>query len=420
MSTLWGFGNNGNGALGDGTDYDRSSPVQTIAGGSDWAVVHVGYDGTMALKNDGTLWTWGNGSYGCLGDLQDSDRSSPVMIANGKTWKSIGGANYYYGCSAAIDDNDHLFVWGLNDHGQLGLGDQNNRSSPIQMGGKTWSQVSSSAYSMGAIDTDGKLWMWGDGGYGALGLNSTEDYSSPVQVGADTDWMQIACGYHYTMAIKNDGTLWAWGEGSDGKIGLGNENDYSSPTQVGSDTNWNKVATCNDHSAAIKEDGSLFIWGRNNHGQLGQGNQINTSSPVQVSGTWTDITCGEYHTAAIKNSTLWTWGENSNGQLGDGTEDDKSSPVQTLMNFSGWTSVSAGYATVCLITYSTEVIKSCSSKACTTPAFKCYVGTTSSCTCAKWRLFSAGCTRIQASLGICNGTSSAYVPAITVCNLRLF
>ena len=420
MSTLWGFGNNGNGALGDGTNDSRSSPVQTIAGGSDWAVVHVGYDGTMALKNDGTLWTWGNGSYGCLGDLQDSDRSSPVMIANGKTWKSIGGANYYYGCSAAIDDNDHLFVWGLNDHGQLGLGDQNNRSSPIQMGGKTWSQVSSSAYSMGAIDTDGKLWMWGDGGYGALGLNSTEDYSSPVQVGADTDWMQIACGYHYTMAIKNDGTLWAWGEGNDGKIGLGNENDYSSPTQVGSDTNWNKVATCNDHSAAIKEDGSLFIWGKNNHGQLGQGNQINTSSPVQVSGTWTDITCGEYHTAAIKNSTLWTWGENGDGQLGDGTQDDKFSPVQTLMNFSGWTSVSAGYATVCLITYSTEVIKSCSSKACTTPAFKCYVGTTSSCTCAKWRLFSAGCTRIQASLGICNGTSSAYVPAITVCNLRLF
>ena len=420
MSTLWGFGNNGNGALGDGTNDSRSSPVQTIAGGSDWAVVHVGYDGTMALKNDGTLWTWGNGSYGCLGDLQDSDRSSPVMIANGKTWKSIGGANYYYGCSAAIDDNDHLFVWGLNDHGQLGLGDQNNRSSPIQMGGKTWSQVSSSAYSMGAIDTDGKLWMWGDGGYGALGLNSTEDYSSPVQVGADTDWMQIACGYHYTMAIKNDGTLWAWGEGNDGKIGLGNENDYSSPTQVGSDTNWNKVATCNDHSAAIKEDGSLFIWGKNNHGQLGQGNQINTSSPVQVSGTWTDITCGEYHTAAIINSTLWTWGENGDGQLGDGTQDDKFSPVQTLMNFSGWTSVSAGYATVCLITYSTEVIKSCSSKACTTPAFKCYVGTTSSCTCAKWRLFSAGCTRIQASLGICNGTSSAYVPAITVCNLRLF
>jgi alpha-tubulin suppressor-like RCC1 family protein len=374
----------------------------------------------MALKNDGTLWTWGNGSYGCLGDLQDSDRSSPVMIANGKTWKSIGGSNYYWGCSAAIDDNDHIFVWGLNDHGQLGLEDQNDRSSPIQMGGKTWSQVSSSAYSMGAIDTDGKLWMWGDGGYGALGLNSTVDYSSPVQVGADTDWMQIACGYHYTMAIKNDGTLWAWGEGSDGKLGLGNQNDYSSPTQVGSDTNWNKVATCNDHSAAIKEDGSLFIWGRNNHGQLGQGNQINTSSPVQVSGTWTDITCGEYHTAAIKNSTLWTWGENGDGQLGDGTEIDKSSPVQTLMNFSGWTSVSAGYATVCLITYSTEVIKSCSSKACTTPAFKCYVGTTSSCTCAKWRLFSAGCTRIQASLGICSGTSSAYVPAITVCNLRLF
>ena len=419
MSTLWGFGSNSDGALGDGTNDSRSSPVQTIAGGSDWAVVHVGYDGTMALKNDGTLWTWGDGGDGNLGDLQVNDRSSPVMIANGKTWKSIGGSNYYYGCSAAIDDNDHLFVWGLNDRGQLGLEDQNDRSSPIQMGGKTWSQVSSSAYSMGAIDTDGKLWMWGDGGYGALGLNSTEDYSSPVQVGADTDWMQIACGYHYTMAIKNDGTLWAWGEGNNGKLGLGSEDDYSSPVQVGSDTDWNKVATCDNHSAALKEDGSLFVWGRNNNGQLGQGDEIDTSSPVQVSGIWTNIACGERHTAAIKSSTLWTWGANGDGQLGDGTEVDKSSPVQTLMNFSGWTSVSAGYATACLYSSEESSSKSCNAQVCDVPAFKCYVGVTSSCTCAKWKFFTAQCSRIQQSLGICSGTSGAYVPAITVCNQRI-
>ena len=419
MSTLWGFGDNSDGALGDGTENNRSSPVQTIAGGSDWAVVHVGYDGTMALKNDGTLWTWGDGNDGNLGDLQVNDRSSPVMIANGKTWKSIGGSNYYYGCSAAIDDNDHLFVWGRNDRGQLGLEDQNDRSSPIQMGGKTWSQVSSSAYLMGAIDTDGKLWMWGDGGYGALGLNSTEDYSSPVQVGADTDWMQIACGYYYTMAIKNDGTLWAWGEGNNGKLGLGSEDDYSSPVQVGSDTDWNKVATCDNHSAALKEDGSLFVWGRNNNGQLGQGDEIDTSSPVQVSGIWTDITCGSDHTAAIKSSTLWTWGANGDGQLGDGTQVDKSSPVQTLMNFSGWTSVSAGYATACLYSSEESSSKSCNAQVCDVPAFKCYVGVTSSCTCAKWKFFTAQCSRIQQSLGICSGTSGAYVPAITVCNQRI-
>ena len=220
------------------------------------------------------------------------------------------------------------------------------------------------------------------------------------------------------MAIKTDGTLWAWGEGTDGKLGLGSEDDYSSPVQVGSDTDWNKVATCDNHSAALKEDGSLFVWGINNSGQLGQGDEIDTSSPVQVSGIWTDITCGSDHTAAIKNSTLWTWGANGDGQLGDGTQVDKSSPVQTLMNFSGWTSVSAGYATACL--YSEESSsKSCNAQVCDVPAFKCYVGVTSSCTCAKWKFFTAQCSRIQQSLGICSGTSGAYVPAITVCNQRI-
>jgi hypothetical protein len=99
--------------------------------------------------------------------------------------------------------------------------------------------------------------------------------------------------------------------------------------------------------------------------------------------------------------------------------DDKSSPVQTLMNFSGWTSVSAGYATVCLYSEEESSSKSCNAQVCDVPAFKCYVGVTSSCTCAKWKFFTAQCSRIQQSLGICSGTSGAYVPAITVCNQRL-
>ena len=91
MSSLWCWGYNDHGALGDNTTNAKSSPVQTVALSTDWSVVHAGYLSAIALRDDGTLWTWGRGNNGNLGDLQTNDRSSPVMIANGKTWKSISG-----------------------------------------------------------------------------------------------------------------------------------------------------------------------------------------------------------------------------------------------------------------------------------------------------------------------------------------
>lgn len=430
MSSLWCWGYNDYGALGDNTTNAKSSPVQTVALSTDWSVVHAGYLSAIALRDDGTLWTWGRGDNGNLGDLQTNHRSSPVMIANGKTWKSISGSTIYYGCSGAIDNNDHIFVWGYNYNGQLGLGDDGenaNRSSPVQMGNKTWIQISSSPNSMGAIDTDGKLWMWGRNYDGELGLNNdTVNYSSPVQVGSDTNWVRIACGYRYAMAIKNDGTLWGWGRGEYGKTGMGDESNRSSPVQVGNDTNWAEITTSVYHSAAIKEDGSLWIWGRNDNGQLGQNDGTYRSSPVQISGTWTHVSCGGSHTAAIKKGLLFCWGENYWGNIGngDGNGDgftNYSSPIQTLMNFNGWAYVSAGPSyTMGLSDYvKPDYSKSCSEQECNVPAFKCYVGSTSSCTCAKSKFYTAQCSRIQQSLGICSGTSGAYVPAITVCNQKL-
>lgn len=417
---LWLWGDNGSGALGDGTTEDRSSPVQTITLGSTWAVAHVGYDGTIALKDDGSLWTWGNGNAGVLGNMSTNDVSSPVHIAQGKTWKSIGGANYYYGMSCAIDNSNKLYTWGYNNVGGLGLGDTDNRSSPVQVGSGDWKQASASCYHAGAIDMNNKLWMWGNNANGELGLGDTSDTSSPVQLGTD-NWKLVAPGYLYTMAIKSDGTLWGWGYNGDGQLGVGNTDYYSSPVQIGSASNWKMVATCYAHSAALTNSGELFIWGYNDYGQLGQNDTTDTSSPVQVAGTWDDVSCGEYHTVGLKNDgTVWCWGSNDNGELGDNTTDYRSSPVQIYSSPTGWTSVSAGYATLALNGVEEVPTKSCSNLSCPTPAFKCYVGATSSCACAKWKFYTAQCTRIQQALGICSGTSGAYVPAITVCNQKLF
>jgi alpha-tubulin suppressor-like RCC1 family protein len=419
---LWGWGKNSDGDLGDNTGTDRSSPVQTVAGGDDWKDIHVGYNGTMAIKESGTLWTWGNGSNGVLGDLQTGNRSSPAVVALEKRWKSIGGANYYYGLACAIDTEDHLFTWGANDSGGLGQNDTNSRSSPVQVGTKTWSQASASAYVAGGVDTEGRLWMWGYNANGELGLNDIDNRSSPVQVGSDTDWMMVAPGYMYTMAVKNDGTLWGWGDGGYGKLGLGNDENYSSPVQVGSATDWELIRTGYLHSAGIRAGDYLYCWGRNFDGQLGVGDENDRSSPVQVSGSWNDVSCGEYHTAALKyGGTVWCWGANDNGQLGNNTDVPTSSPVQIYANPEGWKVVSAGYATVALTQFGALVDNgSCSEQVCDVPAFKCHVGVTNSCTCAKWKFYTAQCSRIQQSLGICSGTSGAYVPAITICNQRLF
>ena len=417
---LWIWGENISGEMGDGTDVNRSSPVQTITLGSTWKSVKGGRSITVALKDDGSLWTWGDGADGALGNLSTNDVSSPVHIAQGKTWKSIGGCSKTNESTAcAIDSNNKLFTWGENNEGQLGHNDVIDKSSPTQMGTKNWSSASINAVHGAAIDTDNKLFLWGNNYSGQLGLNDAVDRSSPVQLGTD-NWDMIATGYHYTLGIKSNGTLWGWGANDVGQLGLGDTVFYSSPVQIGNASDWKFVEAGIGHSAAIKNDNSLFVWGYAGYGALGQNNTTNRSSPVQVSSSWDEVSCGYAYTVALRSdNTVWAWGYNSYGQLGDDTDVNKSSPVQIYGQASGWKAVSAGLDHAVALANELPPSKSCSSLTCSTPAFKCYVGVTESCACARWKFYTAQCTRIQQSLGICSGTSGAYVPAITVCNQKL-
>jgi len=418
---LWLWGDNSAGQIGDGGETDRSSPVQTITLGSTWKSIKSGRNFTVALKDDGSLWTWGDGSDGALGNLTTNDVSSPVHIAQGKTWKSIGGCSKTEDSTAcAIDSSNKLHTWGENNEGQLGHNDVVDRSSPTQMGTKNWSSASINTFHGAAIDTAKKLFLWGSNYNGQLGLNDDVNRSSPVQLGND-NWNMISTGYNYTLGIKSNGTLWGWGANDVGQLGLGNIVFYSSPVQIGNASDWKFVEAGIGHSAAIKNDDSLYIWGYNDVGQLGQNDTTDTSSPVQVSGSWDEVSCGYEYTVALRSdNTVWAWGYNTEGQLGDDTVADKSSPVQIYGQASGWKAVSAGLEHTVALAAESPPSKSCSSLSCPTPAFKCYVGVTESCACAKWKFYTAQCTRIQQSLGICSGTSGAYVPAITVCNQKLF
>jgi alpha-tubulin suppressor-like RCC1 family protein len=345
---LWTWGFNNNGQLGDNTITSKSSPVQTVTGGTNWKQVASGAIYTAAIKTDGTLWNWGSGVNGRLGDNTTASKSSPVQtVAGGTNWRQVSGGSSH---TAAIKTDGTLWLWGWDSNGELGDNTTTNKSSPVQTvtGGTNWRQVACGANHTAAVKTDGTLWLWGVNPYGGLGDNTSASKSSPVQtVAAGTNWRQVACGTYHTAAIKTDGTLWAWGYNSTGQLCDNTSVNKSSPVQtIAGGTNWRQVACGTYHTAAIKTDGTLWTWGYNNNGQLGDNTLINKSSPVQTVAagtTWRQVSCGDNHTAAIKtDGTLWNWGYNGGGQLGDNTLINKSSPVQTIVGRNNWKQVSCG------------------------------------------------------------------------------
>jgi alpha-tubulin suppressor-like RCC1 family protein len=371
QGNLWTWGVNSQGQLGDNTITHRSSPVQTITFGNNWSECASSqaipfYLGAQqlykaAIKTDGTLWVWGGNSNGGLGDNTTTHKSSPVQTVTGGTnWKKI---SLGYGFSGAIKTDGTLWMWGIGNSGQHGDGIATNKSSPVQTVtfDTKWKQLSCGGMQVGAIKTDGTLWMWGSNTSGRLGDNTTNNKSSPVQtVTVGTNWQQVSCGYIHTAAVKTDGTLWIWGRNAYGQLGNNTTTDRSSPVQtVTAGTNWKQVSCGYQHTAAVKTDGTLWCWGMNTFGQLGNnsttGALTGLSSPVQTitgGNNWAFVSTGYAITAAIKtDGTLWVWGRNVLGVLGDNTTTNRSSPVQTILRGSTWRQVSAGYRQIIALTY---------------------------------------------------------------------
>lgn len=330
-----------------------SSPIQTVATGSFWTQVTMNQYRTGGVKVDGTLWMWGRGICGELGDNNTLQKSSPVQtVSTGTNWKQVSA-----GCPVgAVKTDGTLWMWGRNHVGQLGNNDTLNRSSPVQTvsTGTNWRQVSVGSNIVGAVKRDGTLWMWGCGFSGIFGDNNTFGrFSSPVQtVATGTNWCLVSVGMNtgsgtsnQAGGIKTDGTLWLWGLGL---YGLGNNDTFnrSSPVQtVATGTNWKKFAAGKYMGMGLKTDGTLWLWGSCVGGMLGDNGTVHRSSPVQTVATgtnWRSIPsniagAGGYINAAIKtDGTLWTWGGTCVGSA------NLSSPVQFAGSSRGWKSIEVG------------------------------------------------------------------------------
>ena len=302
--TLWTCGLNTYGQLGLGNTTNYSSPKQ-VGSLTAWSTTAAGSYSTFALKTDGTLWSWGRAqTYGQLGLGNTTNYSSPKQVGALTNWLKIACANY---STLAIKTDGTLWSWGRNDYGGLlGLNNTTNYSSPKQVGALTnWKTLfndgTGSMVQVYAIKTDGTLWSWGVGVDGGLGLGNTTYYSSPKQVGALTTWLYVSGGSNFGIAAKTDNTLWTWGKNTFGQLGDGTTSRKLSPIQVGALTNWLKVSAAGYRCGALKTNGTLWTWGRNGFGQLGLGNTTDYSSPKQVGSltTWLQVSASNYSTIAL-------------------------------------------------------------------------------------------------------------------------
>jgi len=250
--TLWAWGYNNGGQLGQNNTTNLSSPVQ-IGALTTWKYVYAGNNASWGIKTDNTLWQWGSGA-----DLQlispgiTTSYSSPIQVGLLTNWLSISSS---YKSVVAVKTDGTLWTWGRNDEGELGRGNTVNYYSPVQVGAlTTWSSAASGYYSTMGVRTDGTLWTWGDNTYGQLGLSTSGGYStSPNQVGALTNWgTNIGMGNFFTMAIKTNGTLWGWGYNGQGQVGINNTTTYSSPKQIGALATWSKITTLSSSSEALQ------------------------------------------------------------------------------------------------------------------------------------------------------------------------
>jgi alpha-tubulin suppressor-like RCC1 family protein len=322
-------------------------------------------DHTLALKVDGTLWSWGGNTAGQLGNgtTAGNPNIAQVLLENDNNyvydenvrnddWVAVSAGGSY---SLALKADGTLWSWGSNNYGRLGLGNNNdagngmkNESRPVRVGtDNDWVTISAGLYHAMAIKFDGSLYAWGRNNDGQLGIGTGgpgTERNVPTRVGDDSNWKAVACNSDFTVALKTDGSLWTWGSNNEGQLGLGYESPVESyfitvPNQVGEETDWEIISaggsviaegtTVNTYTfaLAIKTNGQLWGWGYNGWCQLNDGTQerrnvpstraVDSEDDIRV---WAGIEASSTHVIFINPSgALFGIGNNQYGKLGDGT-----------------------------------------------------------------------------------------------------
>jgi alpha-tubulin suppressor-like RCC1 family protein len=353
----WAWGNNADGELGNGTTtryggLATPAPARNLTGVT--AVVG-GSDFSLALKSDGTVWAWGNGGWGQLGQGSYGSSTTPLKVSGLSGVTAIAAGDLH---ALALKSDGSVWAWGFNYYGQVGNGSGGNVLAPVRVNGL--SGVSAIAAGNGgftsyALKSDGTVWAWGYDGLGQLGNGRSDEtaHATPTKVLNLSSMTAIAAGTSHALAVRSDGTVRAWGYNGYSQLGArttstcGAYRDPCSttPVQVQSLTGASTVAGGANFSLALKSDGTVWGWGENGYGQLANGTAtpfggVSTPTKAQLVSV-TAIAAGAEHTLALKSDgTVRAAGNNDLGQLGNGTFTDTSTPVAARV--SGASAIGAG------------------------------------------------------------------------------
>ena len=328
-----------------------AAPIQASAGANSsgtYVDIATGVYHSCGVGTDDSMYCWGDNQYGGLGNGSTADSSMPGAVAAGEAPGSYTqvAAGYYFTCGLGTDDL--VYCWGRNSDGELGDGSTSNTNSPVATlagdGPGQYRQVASGFYHSCGLGTDDSVYCWGDNTFRQLGDGSNTDRTSPVAIQAGSSpgqFRAMSAGAYFTCGIGIDDSVYCWGDNDNGQLGDGTTTVRSTPIAVSvgeGPGSYVSVTTGIDHTCALGVDDAVYCWGDNSSGQLGDGTTTDRTTPVAVlvgdglTGV-RSISAGSFHTCAISDDyTTYCWGENGNAELGDGGTSDRTVPTAVTDN----------------------------------------------------------------------------------------
>ena len=297
-------------------------------------------DSLYAILDNGSLYAWGNNKDGQLGlGLTDEyvayAYNKKVDIPGKVKLIKCAGENLTESACYVITEDGALYVWGKNSYGQLGVGDEVNKNTPIKVtaiNGKVMELIISNSFSsVYAILEDGSLYAWGKNSYGLLGVGDEVNKNTPTKVNLPGKIKELITTGSSVYALMEDSSLYSWGNNESGRLGVGDEVNKNTPTKVNLPGKIKELITTGSSVYALMEDSSLYSWGNNESGRLGVGDEVNKNTPTKVNlpGKIKElITTGSSVYALMEDSSLYSWGNNESGRLGVGDEVNKNTPTK--------------------------------------------------------------------------------------------
>jgi alpha-tubulin suppressor-like RCC1 family protein/lysophospholipase L1-like esterase len=331
--------------------------------------IAAGYDRSLVLRSDGTVWAFGYNRYGELGTTTNNGTSNPnptpTQVPGLTNVTAIAAGNYH---SLVLRSDGTVWAFGNNPFGELGTTTNNGTSNPNPTpvpGLTNVTAIAAGYYHSLVLRSDGTVWAFGNNEVGQLGTTTNNGTSNPnptpTQVPGLTNVTAIAASYYNSLVLRSDGTVWAFGNNEVGQLGTttnnGTRNPNPTPTQVPGLTNVTAIAAGYDHSLVLRSDGTVWAFGYNRYGELGTTTNNGTSNPnptpTQVPGLTnvTAIAAGYYHSLVLRSDgTVSAFGYNYYGELGTTTNNDNTNPNPTpVPGLTNVTAIAAGsYHTLAL------------------------------------------------------------------------